>query len=355
MLQEELFVKIQEFVISGSKLLDSFIKKGEEIPFTIVEKYKAENRGSWSMTHVTQPLVIDLILRHAEDLSNLTEFKNCAEFMRAEPQVSKHLDRLVGVEGGGRYRRTIWDFLRYFLSPIFEKYLKESKFDQQLLKKLYSYFEDFICNDQILMRDFAYLDNFDSAIDRIDVEKGFVIREVTKEERESLLGHSRWGAPSSFFQAIPPKYVIETTYTRRKAIGSEKKPHPSDSGEGLFRLLTALRLFKSGVVGFNEINTTPETPFLWGHSKGSIARKAFIGQTYFLRKTEATQLRDFWRSFSIFYTSKPKRLAIAVRRFENAYERTNPQDKLIDYMIAYEALFFKQGEIGEFRHKCMHA
>jgi len=50
-------------------------------------------------------------------------------------------------------------------------------------------------------------------------------------------------------------------------------------------------------------------------------------------------------------SSQPKHFAIAIRRFESAYERINPADKLLDFMIAYEALFFKQGETGEFRHK----
>ena len=44
-------------------------------------------------------------------------------------------------------------------------------------------------------------------------------------------------------------------------------------------------------------------------------------------------------------------LNIAISRFNYAYERNKLEDKLIDYMIAFEALFFKHGEIGEFRHK----
>lgn len=351
MLRKELFAKIQEFVVSGSRLLYSFIEKGEKIPHTITEKYKVENSGSWSMTHVRQPLIIDLILRHEKDLSNLPEFKDCVSLMQAEPQVSKHLDKLIGLEGGPRFRRTIWDFLRYFLSPMFEKYLQESKFDQQLLKRLYSDFEDFVCSDQIAVRDSAYLDNFASDVDIIDVEKELDIRKLTNEELERLLQASKWGAPSAFFHVKPPKYVIETAYTKRKVVGEHIEPQPSDSAKRLYQLVTALRLFKSGVVGFNEITTTAETPFLWGYTKFNIARKTFIGQKYILNKTEAIQFKDFWKRFSIFSTSKPKRLAIAIRRFENAYERTNLQDKLIDFMIAYEALVFKQGETGEFRHK----
>jgi len=349
-IKRELFVGIREFVVAASRLLNSYLEKGEKIPYTIVEKYKVEGPGSWSMTYDEQLLTVDLIVRHEKDLSNLPEFRTCSRLMQTDPQVSKHLDKLVGIEWGSKFRRTIWDFLRYFLSPIFEKYLKESKFDQQLLEKLYSEFEDFIINDQIPMRDYVYLENFDSDVDRIDVEKGLVIRKITNEELERLLQSSRW-APSAFFHRVPPKYVLETTYTRRKTIGKDRGQRPTDSAGRLYRLVTALRLFKPGAVGFNAISTSPESPFLWGHTRSGPAMMTFLGQKYFFHKTELTQFKDFWVGLSKSYALKSRRLEIAIRRFENAYQKTNLEDKLIDFMIAFEALFFKRGESGEFRHK----
>ena len=200
------------------------------------------------------------------------------------------------------------------------------------------------------MSELAFIDNFDSDTDRIDIEKGLVIRKVTSKEHERLLQSPIW-APSAFSYMMLPKYVIETMYTRRKAFGTERKQQPSNPAEKLYQLVTALRLFKPGVIGFNEITTMPQTPFLGGSTRSSIARKTFIGPKYFLGKTEIIQFKDFWRRFSTIYASKPKNISIAIKRFENAYERTSPEDKLIDHMIAYEALFFKQGETGEFGHK----
>lgn len=98
--KKDLFIRIKDFVISASELLYSYVEKGEKVPFTIVEKYKVKNTGSWSMSHVEEPLIIALILGHEKDISNLPEFRTCTELMRAEPQVSKHLDKLVGLEGG---------------------------------------------------------------------------------------------------------------------------------------------------------------------------------------------------------------------------------------------------------------
>lgn len=349
MLNKELFAKIHDFVVSSSRLLNSFLEKGEEIPYKIVEKYEVKERGSWSMNYVTQPFILPFILRHEKDIENLPEFKICVRLLRTEPQVSDHLDKLVGIEGGGSFRRTVWDFMWYFLTPMFEKYLKESKFDQQLLKQLYSHFEKFIRSSRIRVRTYVYLDNFDSDIDRIDIEKNLSIRKVTNEEIERLLERSKGYTPFSL--EIPPKYIIEMRYTRKKIIGGAKKPPRSDPSNRIYQFVTALRLFKSGVVGFNEISTTPETPFFWGYSRRSGGAKTFRGPKYVLRKEEIIQFKDFWKQISTFFPSEPRRLAIARRRFEIAYERSLPQDKLIDFMIAYEALFFKQGELGEFGHK----
>jgi len=350
LLEKELYSKIRDFVISASKILSTYVEGGERIPYTIVEKYKVKGPGSYSMTHEPQPLVESLILNHEEELSNMSEFKICAKLMRLNGQVSIHLDKLVGFEGGSKFRNTLWGYLRYFLSPIFENYLKNRKLDEELLKKLYSAFEDFIIGNRILIHDYAYLMNFDSDVDSIDIEKDLAIRKVANEELQSLL-QSSGRFPSMYSFTTLPIYAMDVTYSRRKVIGSERKRQFPDSAEKLHILIIALRLFKPGIVGFNEISTAPETPFLWGSIRSGMAKKTFVGQKYHLKQEEIKQFKDFWKKFSSFYASKPQHFAIALRRFGSAYERTNPQDKLIDYMIAYEALFFKQGESGEFRHK----
>jgi len=44
-------------------------------------------------------------------------------------------------------------------------------------------------------------------------------------------------------------------------------------------------------------------------------------------------------------------LAVAIRRLTYAYERDKVEDKLVDLMVAFEVLFFKEGQVGEFRHE----
>jgi hypothetical protein len=70
-----------------------------------------------------------------------------------------------------------------------------------------------------------------------------------------------------------------------------------------------------------------------------------------LHASEAQEFSDFWESFAHTDTEKPSPLSMAIRRFDYAQERQRLEDRLVDYMVAFEALFFKEGEAGEFRHK----
>ncbi|MFQ5819346.1 MAG: hypothetical protein ACE5I5_05105 [Candidatus Heimdallarchaeota archaeon] len=67
--------------------------------------------------------------------------------------------------------------------------------------------------------------------------------------------------------------------------------------------------------------------------------------------TEEKEFQNFWNRLNQIDLGQFVSLNIAIRRFNDAYERERLEDKLIDHMIAFEALYFKEGEMGEFRHK----
>ncbi|HIH36564.1 MAG TPA: hypothetical protein HA232_01485, partial [Methanocellales archaeon] len=121
------------------------------------------------------------------------------------------------------------------------------------------------------------------------------------------------------------------------------------------KLVTALRLFKSGMVGFNIIKRKPmaDIPIIlkdpFDYSTGTYS--PFSGQQYTLTETEVSEFRSFWDKFNKTKPFQIAPLGVAIRRFNYAYGRDKLEDKLMDYMIAFEALFFKQDEMGEFSHK----
>ena len=70
-----------------------------------------------------------------------------------------------------------------------------------------------------------------------------------------------------------------------------------------------------------------------------------------MQSGELDAFKAFWKLLSKLELSQRAPIGIAVSRFNYAYQRFGIEDKLIDYMIAFEALFFKTGERGEHRHK----
>lgn len=71
-----------------------------------------------------------------------------------------------------------------------------------------------------------------------------------------------------------------------------------------------------------------------------------LREPYHLRTDELAQLRELIERISRIDFEKRKRLKVAIRRFENSYYNTEDEDKLIDYMIAFEAIF-TVGERGK--------
>jgi hypothetical protein len=83
--------------------------------------------------------------------------------------------------------------------------------------------------------------------------------------------------------------------------------------------------------------------------RGGLEWRMILAPTYELTQDEVPQFANFWRKFAA--VKRWPSLDIAIRRFNTAYERGRLDDKLLDYMIAFEALFFRKDERGELRNR----
>jgi hypothetical protein len=116
-------------------------------------------------------------------------------------------------------------------------------------------------------------------------------------------------------------------------------------------VVLALRLFKKGYVSGNytfyihcsdtkrELSSwaMEEAPRLYGHG-------GLFG--YALDFKEIPALREMIERVRAVDLTSRHGLHIAVKRFQRAYEETDDEDRLVDYMIAFEALFLKGEKVG---------
>jgi len=355
-INREFYQKVRAFVISALPIVTSSLQKGEQVPYLTEEKITMEKEGSWSTTRVPQPLYFILLERHRKEIESLPEYAACMEAMQSDTTISKHVDSLVGTSSQ-QIRRTSWDYLSYFVTKQLSQYPRRFEFDTMTFDRMYGDLEQFFYSDTIRLQAFSPLDNFASDVDEIDLGDGLRIRRITISELEELLSQAKFSPHIPYFDIPRLRYAVELTYQTKKMLGDmtfDKIPTPDvNVNERLTKLVTALRLFRRGSVGFNIIKTIPmlDVPAVFGGTSSGLVYRRFWGPPYALNKPEEVKFRDFWQRFNKVDLGRPAPLSVAVRRFNYAYERDKLEDKLVDYMVAFEALFFKEGEVGEFRHK----
>jgi len=121
----------------------------------------------------------------------------------------------------------------------------------------------------------------------------------------------------------------------------------------LRELLMALRLFRAG-----SVQLGPQIRSYWLRNwfkRGTYWRDVFHLEPQWisgmdkgvLNASEALDFKRFWHRFR--RTRPTKALRIAVTRFDLAYRNEDPEERIIDYMIALEALY--TGDIQELAYK----
>lgn len=364
----EFYEKTRAFLISATKLLISGLNKGEQIPSFIVKEHKVfrekPNCIAHTITDCAQQDYITFIYNHIKELESLPEYNKCIEVMRADPTISKHLAQgIVGTWHTLFFPSMPWNYLDYFLVKQLVLHSEKSEFDDEAFDSMYCDLEKFFYSDSIELKAFSPLHNFISEIDNIDLGNGLRIRKINISELDQLLNENEMSQNRRSLNYFHPlEYAMELTFQSEKllealSIGSQPPSSYIDVIERFNKLVTALRLFKEGTVLFSRFKIIPaldvhiiesvSSNFL---ASGNLLYRKSFGQTYILGATEINEFQRFWNKFD--YLIQSTKLSMAIRRFNYGYERDRPEDKLLDYMIAFEALFSKTNEnTGELSHK----
>src|SRR5207249_1147956 len=146
-------------------------------------------------------------------------------------------------------------------------------------------------------------------------------RRITPSEMEQLLDLRYFPLPRQEMTHV--KYVAELAYSLKKLIGESTESSDSQGWETLDKLVTALRLFKPGAVGYNIVVTKPTNnlPSMGTSIQGGLTYKRFVGPAYSMSEGELGNFQKFWDAFDKIDFTRPAALAVAIRRLNYAYER----------------------------------
>lgn len=334
--------KSKNFVIESLEVLEE-IKDREGIPLCPPqEEISIEEGGGFGTTSrfIQKPDFSYLIFKNWEKIKRLTEYEECKNCMCENEIIDKHLDKLVGTIEQ-MHRVDIDTTLQGFILKLISE-SASLKFNEKIFTECFDKLRNFFINDKLQFRTFALLEGFTADINEIQLDDNLRIFKIPTRKLEELLKNSTY-MPVPHFRMLSLRFAIERIYETDKIVG-EELGRPSDTPtQETMRIfdetISALRLFKPETVGYNFIQTEAVDWSLIGG--GSIISGNFIYPyfgAYSLKKDEISDFKEIYKKLK----NKQKFLDIPLRYFNYAHKREKTEDKLIDYMIAFESLFIKE-------------
>jgi len=328
---QKLYERYTEFLKASLSLFNEFFKRGERIP-RVVYHY-------WSGTSVENSFSA-FIERHEDDVVGLPEFIFLIELMVQDTTLRDKLHGILIDEKEPVILSNIeTPFIGDWIMPIIESFAERSQsfvFNDRLCDELYKKYEDFFFVPERDLNLIAPLHNFKSELEVIQLDKNLKIRKIHDKEQKQLWLENFSMIPK--FEIPSIKFVLEAQYQVKK----HRPDEMSDIKELFDRVISAMRLFKKGTFGYNRITTK----IYWAcpiskasMSSGKNYYEPFHGDQYELSKDEAEDLVKFWKMFEERDFKKYGFVELAIRRFNLAHVRKELEDKLIDLMIAFEALY----------------
>lgn len=175
----------------------------------------------------------------------------------------------------------------------------------------------------------------------IDLLDGIKIRRVSGEDMEDIKTYS-------FPLPIPPQMSISRSMFVLEKYISEEEEHRFEIHRVMLNGVLALRLLKKGNVWGGSVFCilVSEKRQLTSMSWEEEPIPESYGPGYVLKFDEIPALKKILEKVQGMDFTKRKSLHLACKRFQRAYGESDAEDRLIDLMIAFEALFLRGEKAG---------
>jgi hypothetical protein len=227
----------------------------------------------------------------------------------------------------------IYEVLGTMTAKYLEKYgcdFSEEKFEE-IYKEMISY----VYSQERELILVSPLENFDlKDLNEFSVDE-YKIRKLSEGEIKALINFGyRLG-----FIYTPYCGIIENIYCVERIIKTPKRRIPSLQ-QYIEYFVTALRLFKPGVVGFNFILWYPKIWEISWHGQPNLHIFSFKRPPkYIFEQKNLEPFISFWRQFKKIKNQLPNNLKFSLRWFNKSYGEQEVLDRLLDLAIAFEVLF----------------
>lgn len=250
--------------------------------------------------------------------------------------VKGHLEKLVGTAGGkGRVDEN--SIIRTFLSAMM-KNQNTWRFNKAKAIKVYNELEDFFFTKTIWHLLQSPLFGFRMNRNRHAFTSNVIIRKTTDNEKTYFNNH--------FHSPRYVDHVVEYKGPFIKIIENDKRYEtesniPMKLGDKIVSsLCSALRFVHSGFVAYGGIWDRPLflSPTAMGTSISGLNYPIQWWAKYDYSASQHPTALNYYHLLMDFDYNKHRAFGIALRRFNFAYDKMRNEDRLIDYVIALEAL-----------------
>lgn len=304
-----------------------------------------ENRTGYQTSSTLVPDIHAYLFLSYKEIANSSAFKSFVGYMFE----TREIEQLHS-------KREIERMLpQSFLAKLIDRERISWNFNEKKFNRIYESFENYLFSETVPYKFFVILPQLKIESKEMVLNENLKIKRMPDEEFKKLAGSflTEFYHRFDFFpETLMLERVIQVRKKPRVVMNSPTREQSEETRNLFIKVITALRLFKKGKVGFDKIYGEVLSDWEGGRRSTDSSLTKSIGGNLQLQKPEELDFIEFWNFLrDIDLKTLDKNLRIAVNRFNSAFMRRDLEDRLIDYVIALTSLFSKKNEAGLGRYR----
>lgn len=299
-----------------------------------------------------------------EWLRSLPDYQSCLECLKSDVVVGPHLDRLVGTSMSGfrlEANNIVMSLLYAMLDDEGRLAFTDERFRSKWTELVGFFAEDRIATKIVAPLPYLVVPAFPLRLSNELVLDRLTDDEVTRCYQVGVIRPHSLRSPLIYGEVA---VGIRRTMFLPKLIRRGDEPHePPEAGEGsfgnrpLFRddlvvddVLSAMRLFKNTQIRTAGLASWTDSPWMNAGTSYRVLGRWPYGGKFELAEGEVPHFLELWRILE----EGAARLGFSIHRFNLAFDRGLLADRIVDLVIAAEALFLSdldKQDRGELRFR----
>lgn len=272
-------------------------------------------------------------------LSSLPSYAMVVEELMRDSKIARFLDNPIRTLQGSMTIES-----KNIPRLLLHEYLQgsqDAKFDEVHFDSSYSFQENYLYSESTRFVSFTPLLNLDSQLETLDVEPGLTIRKISEGERRAMRTFGWYSDMGIGLATHGIEQITDVPKLPSEIPAQAQQVELETRTKQVSSLLTALRLFKPGIVGTGYTLQWYGLGLRVGSASGTSSSRQpwYFGLVYQLSKPDSGPFLQLYADLS---TSLSAEFDIAIRRFNYYYDRPFDEDRILDDLIAFENLLLPE-------------